>query len=199
MKKILALMGSPRVNKNTDTAMKAFLKGAENKDHDVEVINIKDLDITDCIDCRHCFETGECIIKDDMQKIYNKFNQVDGIVFASPTFYNSVSGIAKNLIDRTQRYYGIKYGYGRDKVYIKDKIGYFISVGGADFTDYQFTGSNLGMDHFFASINTTKIGSYYISETDQSDVKDRTEILKELEALGQNFFENSKFLIQKID
>ena len=198
MKKVLALMGSPRSNGNTAQALEAFVKGIRSSDIEVEVIEIKDLEIGDCIDCRHCFRTGECLLDDDMQMIYEKFNQVDGVLVAAPTYYNTINGMTKSLIDRTQRYYGIKYGYGREKVYIRNKIGYVLSVGGADYTDYQFTGTNLAMDHFFKSINAKKIGAYYISETDKMDTKDKVEILEELELLGSRFFENDKFWIQKV-
>jgi len=45
--------------------------------------------------------TGKCKVKDDMQGIYSKLIEADGIVFGTPVYYWGVTAQAKTLIDRT--------------------------------------------------------------------------------------------------
>lgn len=198
MGKVLALMGSHRRGKNTNQALEAFISGLKDSGIEYEKLYLKDLDILDCTGCGYCARTGECIIDDDMQMVYDKLNESDGLVVAAPIYFNSVNGLTKSLIDRCQKYYNIKYEYGREKVYISDKVGYFIGIGGAPFTYNQFTYSVPVMDMFYRAVNGDFRGSYLISETDKSSVKDRPDIVEELRKIGSNFYDNKKFIIQKI-
>ncbi len=43
---------------------------------------------------------GKCVIKDDMQKLLDQYLGSDVVVFASPIYVGSVTGIMKNFIDR---------------------------------------------------------------------------------------------------
>lgn len=57
--------------------------------------------IAPCDGCLSCERTRECHIKDDMQDIYTKLLEADGIIFATPVYFWTVSAQAKTLIDRT--------------------------------------------------------------------------------------------------
>ncbi len=197
--KYLAIMGSIRKNKNTDKALDAFLEGISDSGDTYEKLYLKDLNIKDCIACDHCSRTGECIFKDDMEKIYHGIDNYDGIIVAAPIYFNSVNSMTKTMIDRSQRYWGIKYGYGREKINIPNKLGMFITVGGADYTHDQFYGATPVIDIFFRAINADYKGTYCISETDQGLVSERKEILEELREIGGKFKECKKFFIQKIE
>ncbi|MCL4377851.1 MAG: NAD(P)H-dependent oxidoreductase, partial [Actinobacteria bacterium] len=76
--KIIAIYGSPRRGGNTDILMNMFLEGVdklrENKAFKINVkkIFLSTLNISPCRECCNCSKTGECIIDDDMQKIYPK-------------------------------------------------------------------------------------------------------------------------------
>ena len=54
------------------------------------------------------------MIKDDMQELYQLMDQADGIIFASPVYFGSVSAQAKAVMDRTFALLG--------KRSLKDKI-----------------------------------------------------------------------------
>lgn len=100
MKKILALIGSPRINGNTDMLTRAFLDGAKKAGHEIQAFHLAKLDIQSCRACEACFEGGGCVIKDDMQTIYPAFNEADVIVFAFPLYYYFISSHLKAAIDR---------------------------------------------------------------------------------------------------
>ena len=72
--KVLVLNGSPKAERsNTLNITKAFLKGFP-ADTEVEQINLYKKDIKPCLGCFSCWSRtpGQCVIKDDMQDIYEK-------------------------------------------------------------------------------------------------------------------------------
>jgi multimeric flavodoxin WrbA len=99
--RILGIVGSPRKNGNTEILVKEALSSAHNYGADTEVINVSERNITSCDGCESCDVTGKCHIDDDMQDIYKKLLQSDGIIFGSPVYYWSVTAQIKALIDRT--------------------------------------------------------------------------------------------------
>ncbi len=197
--KYLAIMGSFRKNKNSNQALDAFLEGVAKNGHEIEKFYLKDMDIKNCTGCDNCSRTGYCVFKDDMNIIYDRLDEVDVVVVSAPIYFNSVNALTKTMIDRCQRYWGIKYGYGREKIEIPKKIGMFIGVGGANYTYDQFLAGQLVMDMLFKSINAEFRGNYLISETDDGEVSSRENILNELRKIGENFESLKKFTIQKIE
>ncbi|MFB0971460.1 MAG: flavodoxin family protein [Tissierellia bacterium] len=197
--KYLAIMGSFRKNKNSNQALDAFLQGVEKNGHEVEKLYLRDMDIKNCTGCDNCSRTGHCVFKDDMNIIYNHLDNCDAIVVSAPIYFNSINALTKTMVDRSQRYWGIKYGYGREKIEIPRKIGMFIGIGGANYTYDQFLAGQLVMDMFFKSINAEFRGNYLISETDKGEVSTKNRIVEELIEIGENFENLSKFSIQKID
>lgn len=75
-----------------------------NQGADVEAVYLNDYEIADCVGCEACKTTFECVIRDDMQKIYAKILEADGVVIGSPTYFYNVTGIIKNMIDRLYCY-----------------------------------------------------------------------------------------------
>lgn len=197
--KYLAIMGSFRKNKNSNQALDAFLEGVAKNGHEIEKFYLKDMDIKNCTGCDNCSRTGYCVFKDDMNIIYDRLDEVDIVVVSAPIYFNSVNALTKTMIDRCQRYWGIKYGYGREKIEIPKKIGMFIGVGGANYTYDQFLAGQLVMDMLFKSINAEFRGNYLISETDGGEVSSRENIVDELRTIGENFENLKKFTIQKIE
>lgn len=99
--KILALIGSPRKQGNTDILVDEILRGAEMKGHSVEKRYLYDYDILPCLDCRGC-KRGDyiCVLKDDMREIYETLQNADIIIFGTPVYWYGPTGKMKLLIDR---------------------------------------------------------------------------------------------------
>ena len=104
MKKILAIVGSPRKKGNTDILIDKVLEGVKSEDVEIEKIYLSDYVIKECIGCEQCNNDCRCVIEDDMQKIYIKLEEADALVIGSPTYYYNVSGITKMFIDRLYAY-----------------------------------------------------------------------------------------------
>jgi multimeric flavodoxin WrbA len=95
--------GSPRKDNGvTHLIANHFLTGAKKAGAETDYIFLERKKIQHCIGCFACwFKTpGKCAIKDDMQELLDRYMQSDVVVFASPVYVGSVTGIMKNFIDR---------------------------------------------------------------------------------------------------
>ena len=54
--KILVLNGSPRKQGNTAAMVSAFVKGAEENHHEVDVVNVCQRKIFGCMACEYCHQ-----------------------------------------------------------------------------------------------------------------------------------------------
>ncbi len=102
--KILAIVGSPRKNGNTDTIINSIMNGVVECGAEVEKIYLTDLKFKGCIACEGCAKTMKCVIKDDMQQVYEKMEGADGLILGSPTYFYNVTGLMKSYIDRLYCY-----------------------------------------------------------------------------------------------
>ena len=100
MKNILILSASPRKNGNSDILCHQFIKGAQDAGHKTELISLYDKNVECCRACYACFKTGRCVIGDDMEEILSKMQQADVIVVATPTYFYTMNGKLKTVIDR---------------------------------------------------------------------------------------------------
>lgn len=104
--KVLVLNGSPKGEKsNTLNITKAFLDGFS-PDTEIEYITVKKETIKPCMGCFSCWSRtpGKCIIKDDMQKIYEKINSADIIIESFPLYFFGMPSQMKALTDRCLPY-----------------------------------------------------------------------------------------------
>lgn len=99
MKKIYAINGSPRRNRNTATLLDKVLEGAKSVEPDITVerIDLYSLKYTGCLSCFACKRKGgpsygKCAIKDDLYVVLKKLAEADAIVFGSPIYYRTITG-----------------------------------------------------------------------------------------------------------
>lgn len=100
MKNILGVMGSPRKNGNTDILVSKILEGVKSVGAKIEKIILADLQIKECNGCHACWEGNECSKHDDMNDIYDVIMKSDVIIFGSPVYWYSVTGLMKLFLDR---------------------------------------------------------------------------------------------------
>jgi len=99
--KILALIGSPRREGNTDLLVEQILKVSRTKGHTTEKLFLYDYTISLCVDCRNC-KKGDylCCVNDEMQQIYPKMEAADLIIFGTPLYWYGPTAKMKILLDR---------------------------------------------------------------------------------------------------
>jgi multimeric flavodoxin WrbA len=108
--KTIAFLGSPRKDGNTELLLKEAVRGVkEMSGADVTVFNLNLMNIRPCQDCGGCDKTGECILDDDMTKIYPEIRAAERIILASPIFFFALSAQSKAMIDRCQSFWCEKY------------------------------------------------------------------------------------------
>jgi len=190
--KVLGIFGSPRRGGNTELLLEEALKGAEKEGVEVERIYLSDFTITPCKECHGCDNTGNCVILDDMEKIYPKLLEADVLILASPIFFYGVTAWAKALIDRSQALWVRKYlikdpTLGKEG---KKRKGFFISVG-ATKGQKVFEGAILTVKYFFDVLNAE-----YVGELLYRGVEAKGDILKHPEALQQAFEAGRKLVLE---
>jgi multimeric flavodoxin WrbA len=121
--KVLGLVCSPRSGGNTEILVRKALESAKNEGADVEIWDFVGKEVKPCEHCKSCYETGECKIMDDMQDLYPKLKEADGIILGSPVYFWSVTAQAKLLMDRT-------YALRRPTNLLHGKVGGAIAVAG---------------------------------------------------------------------
>lgn len=99
--KIAVLNGSPR-KVNTAAMIQAFREGAEAAGHQVEEYHVGKMKIAGCLACEYCHTkgNGECIQKDDFEKLLPAYKDADMIVFASPVYYFAMTAQMEAAIQR---------------------------------------------------------------------------------------------------
>ena len=184
--KVLGLFGSPRHGGNTDLLLEDMLKGAEGEGAQIERIIISELKFSPCIECHRCDETGECVLDDDMEKVYPKLLEADWIILASPIFFYGVTAWTKALIDRVQslwvRKYRLKLTPGDQG---RGRKGFFISVG-ATRGAKLFDGAMLTVKYFFDALGLDFEGQLLFKGVEsKGDIRTHPTALREAFEVGK--------------
>ncbi len=104
--KVLALNSSPRNAEESKTALMLnhLVDGLRQADARVEVIELHQKKIKNCIGCFTCWTKtpGQCIHHDDMTKeLMPKWLSADIVVYATPLYHYSMNATMKAFIERT--------------------------------------------------------------------------------------------------
>ena len=196
--KVIGILGSPLAEGNTALLLDQALKGAGDAGCTVEKIVVATLDFQACQEMMFCKEHETCIIDDDMQEIYPKFRELDGLIVATPVMTMGIPGKLKSFIDRFQVFFMAKYI--RKKPMISDKKRYerkglFICISGMKIPEV-FIGAKLTIKAFFNIIDCQYSDELLINDMDTiSDLRQRPDLLEAAYmkgyALGKSISENS--------
>jgi len=101
--KILVVNGSPHgAEGNTQILVDAFLGGAIEAGAQAETVFLTEKNIEHCGGCFTCWfgTPGKCVHDDDMPALLEKVQAADCVVFATPLYVYTVSGLMKDFMDR---------------------------------------------------------------------------------------------------
>lgn len=187
MTRVLGLLGSPRLGRNTDTLLDACLAGAAAAGAETSKLAVANLTIKPCLSCYACARTGECAVKgDEMQSVYAELARADVILLASPLYFGGVSAQLKAVIDRAQLFWSRQNDLKLPALLpSKRRLGALICTGGAP---------NRSGNNFLPAIATAKLwfqalevewqGELAAANTDRLPVPDRTDLLEQGKQLG---------------
>ena len=136
-RKVVIVKGSPRRNGNSAILADQVAAGAEKVGAEVDVFYLHGMDIQPCDACEACRASmeDECIVDDDMQKIYPKLRQADALVIASPIYWFTISAQTKLFIDRC------------------------LALGGGDPSIHTFAGKQIGIVLTYADTDPFNSGA----------------------------------------
>jgi multimeric flavodoxin WrbA len=187
-KRVLGIYGSPRPGGNSDSLLDAALAGARAGGARVDRVYVRDLKFAGCRECGGCDRTGQCVVKDGMQKIYPLLMKADAVFLGSPVFFYGFPSGLKALIDRAQALWvrknlarGREPGATKAKMKNSDlntpspqllapssKTGYLLVVG-ATRGKNLFTGMELTAKYFFEALGFSYEGGVMIREAEDKD------------------------------
>jgi len=120
-KKVLAISGSHRKG-NTERMLSALLKEID-PCIEKKTINLRELDIGMCTGDDYCVDNKRCHIKDDFGMLAAEMQDADIIIFASPSYFNNVTALMKNFIDRCNVLWNSEALKGKGKKAVLCAIG----------------------------------------------------------------------------
>ena len=112
MKKVVVIHASKR-KRNTYGLLVQIQQLLVNEGMEVEIVQLYDQHMEDCIGCEQCILNGACIRADDMNSIMAMLAAADGIILSSPVYLQQVSSKLKTLIDRTCMWFHRPVLYGK--------------------------------------------------------------------------------------
>jgi multimeric flavodoxin WrbA len=178
MSKYLLISGSSRKG-NTDYVLNKIFKSLESKDK--EIIYLRDKNISHCRGCLSCDKMNKCVIRDDMEEIMEKLKEAEIIVLGTPNYFDNVSGIFKDFVDRTNPFY--------ETDFLKEKKVYAVVAGGGKLENSERV-INGAIKYFVNAHHMDMVGSMCFQglgpkevENDPKSVKIIEDIIKKIESL----------------
>lgn len=99
-KKWIAVLGSPRRNKNTEKIMDYYIEELEICGGKVEKIVLSEIELNICNGCEWCIQNNDCRYNDDISIIIDKVKNAQGIILGSPSYNYNVTSYMKVFLDR---------------------------------------------------------------------------------------------------
>jgi len=110
MVRVLGIVGSPRKSGNTEIMVSNALEAARSIGAETEIVLLAENRVEPCDGCGVCSNTSKCKIDDDFELLFNMMTEADGLIFASPSYYESMTPHMKALIDRSGTFNGNAHG-----------------------------------------------------------------------------------------
>lgn len=98
---VVLFNGSPRGEGNTQTCLLRVARGLDREGIATEIVHLGGKRIEPCKVCMACKGERRCAQDDDdLNEMIERMVRADGVIIGSPTWFGSVTGWVKNLIDR---------------------------------------------------------------------------------------------------
>jgi len=183
LRRVLILAASPRKNGNSTILALKAAEGAKAEGGEADVVSISHLKIAPCNACNSCITKPEagCVIKDDMQTLYQKLKDAQGIIFATPIYWFNMSAQMKLLIDRV-------YAMQNSEGYFAFKgknVGVILTYGDEDVFASGGINALRSFQDIFAYVKANLVGAVYGSADKVGDVQTNRKLLQKAYDLGK--------------
>jgi len=109
--KLLAIVGSPRLEGNTNYLVDEALGEAAKLGAQTEKLVLSQYEVNPCLGHADCASFDSCQQKDDAGWILDRFCEADGVILATPVYWYNVSAQMKAFIDRNYFLYKHDWKY----------------------------------------------------------------------------------------
>lgn len=99
-KRWIAISGSPRLGKNTDTLINYYIEELEKRGRKVDKVLLSQIEQNICDGCEYCIKNKVCHYNDEMSSIIEKIKTAEGIILGSPSYNYNVTPYMKIFLDR---------------------------------------------------------------------------------------------------
>ena len=181
--KVLAIVGSPRLNGNTNYLVDQALEEAAKLGAHTEKIVLSQYEVNPCLGHDECASFDCCLQKDDAGWILDRFRKADGVILATPVYYYNVSAQMKAFIDRNY------FLYKHDQKY-KARVAGIIIVAGTEGIEDTLHTLKQFTEEFDVEENRIFITYGYASKI--GDVKNNLHLVEEAKMLGKQIVESLK-------
>jgi multimeric flavodoxin WrbA len=179
-KQIVILKGSPREGGNSSVLAEQARAGAEAGGAAVESFSLSTMDIHPCDGCDCCRETGVCIVNDDMQTLYTKLPEADGLILASPIYWFTYSAQLKICIDRWYALWNFKHDMLKNK-----PVGVILTYGDTDLYTSGCINAIHTLETMFRFLEADLAGWVYGTLMDIGDAQKNPELMEKAFQLGR--------------
>jgi len=148
----------------------------------VEAVTLHDMNIKPCNACDVCRRGKDidCVLNDDMQKLYPKMRNADAIVVASPIYWFTFSAQLKTCIDR---WYAL-WNYKNDIFKVKS-FGVVLAYGDTDLYTSGAINAIHTLETMFRYIQADVAGWVYGSLSNVGDAQKHPELMQKAYRLGR--------------
>lgn len=98
--KVIGIVGSPRMNGNTNALVQQVLKGAAETGAETRNFILNEMNYRGCQGCDYCKNHEECKLEDDLVEVFKELESADGVVFGSPIYFGQFTGQMRLFLDR---------------------------------------------------------------------------------------------------
>ncbi|MDD3242379.1 MAG: flavodoxin family protein [Eubacteriales bacterium] len=178
--KTLIFLGAARKNGRTRQMVEELNRRLDTPAEVIDCYRLKN--ISPCLDCRYCWKTRGCAVRDGMQEIYQKIDEAQCIILAAPVYFYTVPAPMKLVMDRCQIYWArnVRKDDGG-----REKIGGIMLVGGAPSFENQFTAAEIPMKGLLTDLNARCLGVVTLSNSDAAGLDQRPDVQQEIAALAE--------------
>ena len=126
--RMVGISGSPIVKGNLGTFLDSIMDTASARGFETETVHLQKMLVRNCTHCNYCISRQKdgkyCSLDDDAQALYEKIEQADAIVLASPVYFMRTSGMMATFIDRLRVFIFGNVAGGR----LRNKVGISAAV-----------------------------------------------------------------------
>ena len=179
--KILGVEGSPRNNGNTEKLVKTILESASKNGAQTAFYKLTEMNISLCLGCSNCRESGACVTNDDMQLLHEEIQASDAIIIGSPVYMWQVSGQTKLFMDRLVPF--IKPDF-TTRLKGKKRLFMVFTQGNPD--ENSFKPYFEYLENLFSFLHYDVKSTIVATGTrDKNDILDQTDILEKAKEIGK--------------